>query len=35
MGLLWVNFGQYYKHMIINYDCSIVNKFGASLTDDA
>jgi hypothetical protein len=25
----------YYKHiMIVNYDSSIVNKFGASLTDD-
>ncbi len=28
--------GLYYNHItIINYDSSIVNKFGASLTDDA
>ncbi len=28
--------GLYYKHiMIVNYDSSIVNKFRASLTDDA
>jgi hypothetical protein len=28
--------GLYYKHlMIVNYDSSIINKFGASLTDDA
>ncbi len=27
--------GLYYKHlMIVNYDSSIINKFGASLTDD-
>jgi hypothetical protein len=27
--------GLYYKHlMIVNYDSSAVNKFGASLTDD-
>ncbi len=30
------NCGLYFKHiMIVNYDSSIVNKFGASLTDDA
>ncbi len=28
--------GLYYKHItIINYDSSVINKFGASLTDDA
>ncbi len=28
--------GLYFKHiLIVNYDYSIVNKFGASLTDDA
>jgi hypothetical protein len=28
--------GLYYKHVtIVNYDSSIVNKLGASLTDDA
>jgi hypothetical protein len=28
--------GLYYKHItIVNYDSSVVNKFGASLTDDA
>ncbi len=28
--------GLYYKHiMIVNDDCSIVNKFEPSLTDDA
>jgi hypothetical protein len=28
--------GLYYKHItIVNYNSSIVNKFGASLTDDA
>jgi hypothetical protein len=28
--------GLYYKHItIVNYDSSITNKFGASLTDDA
>ncbi len=28
--------GFYYKHMtLVNWDSSIVNKFGASLTDDA
>ncbi len=28
--------GLYYKHIrILNYDSSMVNKFGASLTDDA
>jgi hypothetical protein len=28
--------GMYYKHItIVNYDSSIVSKFGASLTDDA
>ncbi len=28
--------GLYYKHiMIVNDDCSIVNKFESSLTDDA
>jgi hypothetical protein len=31
-----VTSGLYYKHItIVNYDSSIVNKFGASLTDDA
>jgi hypothetical protein len=28
--------GLYYKHLtIVNYDSSFINKFGASLTDDA
>ncbi len=28
--------GLYYKHiMIVNDDCSVINKFGASLTVDA
>ncbi len=32
----FITCGLYYKHiMIINYDSSVLNKFGASLTDDA
>ncbi len=36
MGIEHLNFsGLYYKHtMIVNYASSIVNKLGASLTDD-
>jgi hypothetical protein len=40
MQTLWlispVNCGLYYKHItVVNYDSSVVNKFGASLTDNA
>jgi hypothetical protein len=31
-----VTSGLYYKHItIVNYDSRVINKFGASLTDDA
>jgi hypothetical protein len=33
---IFVSRGLFYKHiMILNYESSIVNRFGASLTDDA
>jgi hypothetical protein len=33
---IFVSSGLYYKHiMILHYESSIVNRFGASLTDDA
>jgi hypothetical protein len=34
--VITVDSGLYYKHItIVKYDSSVVNKFGASLTDDA